>query len=59
MKNMFLLLLYITDLVACQCSQLHARAKQSNPAVTITANKMAANNKTIGCKSTGRGGIHQ
>ena len=27
MQNMSLLLIYITHMVACQCSQLHARAK--------------------------------
>ena len=60
MLNMsLLLLLYITHLVAYQCNQLHARAKQSNSAVTITTNKMDAQNKTIDSKSTGSGGIHR
>ena len=47
MQNMFLLLLYITHVVPCQCRQLHARAKKSNSAVIIIANKMDGNNKTI------------
>ena len=50
-----LLVLYITHLVACQCSLLHARANESNSAVTIIANKMDANNKTAVSKSTWNG----
>ena len=40
------LLLYITHQVARPCSHLHA-GKKSDSAVTITANKMYANTKTI------------
>ena len=50
MQNMFLLLLYITHVVPCQCRQLHARPagqEKSNSAVIIIANKMDGNNKTI------------
>ena len=49
MQNMsLLLLLYITHMVTYKC--------RSNSIVTITANKMDANNKTIDCKSTGSDG---
>ena len=52
-KHVFtiLLLLYITPLVACQCNEWHA-----NSAVTISANKMDANIKTIDSKSAGSEG---
>ena len=56
MQNRSLLLLYITHLVACQWQWVACQSNKSNLAVTFTANKMDANNKTIDSTSTGSEG---
>ena len=49
MQNMYLLLLllYITHVVACQCSQLHAKVKNLIQQSKSEPTKMDANSKSI------------